>query len=371
VLGTWVLGSPFFSLNAAISPTRRQTQRVPDCTSQRFTTQSSTYVTSRSHHHVPVYPSTMVDQRTVNWTSTGSPVARYLHGLNIDEPLAMLRSSVTSYYEADGLGSITSLSNSSGSIANTYSYNSFGNLTASTGSLTNPFQFTAREHDESGLYFYRARYYDPSSGRFLSEDPIGLAGGDVNSYNYAASSPTNFVDPSGLDYTTSKSAVGPAVYVNASITMYGEGASARLAEKWQKWITETWNNNPGFGKCRVFFNVQVIADPRATSWRNAMSDPNFPGANNYIYVPAGSPSDLGNPHINFTRPWSFSTGIIPSGTLSFTVSHEFGHLLHLLDSKFGGRNINPLRPSDDIMNEGFVVSQYDINRIIGNQCGCE
>src|SRR5262249_51657550 len=109
--------------------------------------------------------------------SSGTAVARYAQRLNIDEPLAMLRSSATSYYEADGLGSVTSLSNSSGSIANSYTYDSFGNLNASSGSLVNPFQFTAREFDsESALYFYRARYYDPGTGRFLSEDPLRFAG---------------------------------------------------------------------------------------------------------------------------------------------------------------------------------------------------
>jgi len=67
--------------------------------------------------------------------SSGTVVARYEDTQNIDEPLAMLRSSATSYYHADGLGSVTSLSNSSGSIANTYTYDSYGKLTASTGSL--------------------------------------------------------------------------------------------------------------------------------------------------------------------------------------------------------------------------------------------
>jgi uncharacterized protein RhaS with RHS repeats len=93
--------------------------------------------------------------------SAGAAVARYSQGLNIDEPLAMLRSSATSYYNADGMGSITSLGSAAGSLAQTYTFDSFGKQTGSTGSLTNPFQYTARESDsETGLYYYRARYYE-------------------------------------------------------------------------------------------------------------------------------------------------------------------------------------------------------------------
>ncbi len=111
--------------------------------------------------------------------SSGTAVARYAQGLNIDEPLAMLRSSTTSYYQADGLGSVTSLSNTSGAIANSYTYDSFGKQTASTGSVVNPFRYTARESDtETGLYYYRARYYDQNIGRFLTEDPLKFNAGD-------------------------------------------------------------------------------------------------------------------------------------------------------------------------------------------------
>lgn len=130
--------------------------------------------------------------------ANGAVLARYTQRLGIDEPLAELRSSTTSYYDADGLGSITSLSSSAGALANTYTYDSFGKLTASTGTITNPFQYTARELDsQTGIYEYRARYYDQSVGRFISEDPIQFKGG-IDFYAYVMNSPTNRTDPTGL-----------------------------------------------------------------------------------------------------------------------------------------------------------------------------
>ncbi len=130
--------------------------------------------------------------------ASGGVVARYSQGFNFDEPLAMLRSSTTSYYEQDGLGSVTSLSNTAGALAQTYTFDSFGNQTASSGSLTNSFRYTGRELDtETNLYFYRARYFDPAAGRFLSEDPIGFEIGP-NFYAYVANDPIGQTDPSGL-----------------------------------------------------------------------------------------------------------------------------------------------------------------------------
>lgn len=89
--------------------------------------------------------------------ASGSAVARYTQTENTDEPLAMLRSSVTSYYQQDGLGTVTSLSNVSGALAQTYTFDSFGKQTAFSGPLTNWFQYIARESDpETSLYYYRA-----------------------------------------------------------------------------------------------------------------------------------------------------------------------------------------------------------------------
>ena len=130
--------------------------------------------------------------------SSGAVVARYQAGENVDEPLAMLRSGTTSFYHADGLGSVTSLSNSAGALAQTYTFDSFGKQTGSSGSLTNPFQYTAREFDpETNLYFYRARYYDPTVGHFLGEDPV-RSPVKPNRYSYVRNSPLNRIDSSGM-----------------------------------------------------------------------------------------------------------------------------------------------------------------------------
>jgi RHS repeat-associated protein len=130
--------------------------------------------------------------------SSGTAVARYTQGETVDEPLAMLRGGTTSFYDQDGLSSVTSLSNSAGALAQTYTYDSFGNTTASSGSLVNPFRFTAREFDsETSIQFSRARYYDPSIGRFTSEDPIRWKGG-IDFYSYVSNEATTFTDAFGL-----------------------------------------------------------------------------------------------------------------------------------------------------------------------------
>ena len=130
--------------------------------------------------------------------NSGSTLTRYTQSDAIDQPLAILRGGATSYYHGDGLGSITSLTSTAGSLANTYSYDSFGKLSASTGGVNNPFQYTGRDNDtENGLRYYRARYYDPNVGRFLSEDPMRWTGG-LDFYAYATNNPLTWTDPFGL-----------------------------------------------------------------------------------------------------------------------------------------------------------------------------
>src|SRR5437899_3611422 len=139
------------------------------------------YKSSNSGTSIYAYDGETLIEET---NASGAAVARYAESFPTDEPLAELRSSTTSYYEQDGLGSVTWLSNGAGALAQTYSFDSFGNQTATSGSLTNPLRYAGREFDtESNLYYMRARYFDPSTGRFLSEAPIEFAGGN-NFYPY-------------------------------------------------------------------------------------------------------------------------------------------------------------------------------------------
>ena len=100
-------------------------------------------------------------------------------------------------YLTDALGSTAALTDSNGNSDVQYSYGPYGSLSV-TGSTTNSYDYTGRESDGLGLHYYRARYYNPTTGRFLSEDPAGFAGSGPNLYEYAGDDPIDRNDPSGL-----------------------------------------------------------------------------------------------------------------------------------------------------------------------------
>ncbi len=139
--------------------------------------------------------------------ATGTWQSRFTHGLGVDEPLEIRQQSVPLYYHADGLGSIAAVTNASRAVAASYTYDSFGRWSVQMQIVTSPYGFTGREFDNAngatpgpGLYYYRARYYDPSVGRFLSQDPIRFEA-DSNFYRFVSNSPQNWVDLFGLDVT--------------------------------------------------------------------------------------------------------------------------------------------------------------------------
>jgi RHS repeat-associated protein len=125
---------------------------------------------------------------------TGTSSASYLRALTIDEPLSR---GTGEFYLADALGSVVGLTDSDGAPGARYTYAPFGG-TVIDGVSENLLQFTGRENDEIGVYYYRARYYHPGLHRFVSSDPMGIGAGDTNLYAYVRNRPTGFVDPLGL-----------------------------------------------------------------------------------------------------------------------------------------------------------------------------
>ena len=126
---------------------------------------------------------------------TGGATANLLRGGGIDELLAQTESGATRYPLLDALGSTIATADAGGVVVDHLQYEPFGRsagaITASTSA-----GYTGRERDEDELYYYRARYYNPAVGRFLSEDPLGLEAG-LNSYAYADDDPVNMRDPTG------------------------------------------------------------------------------------------------------------------------------------------------------------------------------
>ena len=144
---------------------------------------------------------------------------QYTHGPAVDDPVLMRDSTgKVSYFHADGLGSVVAATDTSNAVTSSARYDAWGNTIASSGSALR-YGYTGREPEVAGLIYYRARWYDPSIGRFTQRDPIGLAGG-VNQFAYVRGNPVNFTDPTGLraDLTYFNSTKDPIAFKGAMNT---------------------------------------------------------------------------------------------------------------------------------------------------------
>ena len=124
-----------------------------------------------------------------------TPAATLLSG-SVDEVFLRTDASGSQNFLLDGLGSTVALADAGGALQTRYTYEPFGG-TAATGGGSSSYQFTGRENDGTGLYYYWARYYSPKLQRFISEDPLDFAGGGFNHYAYVNNDPLNAKDPSG------------------------------------------------------------------------------------------------------------------------------------------------------------------------------
>jgi RHS repeat-associated protein len=139
------------------------------------------------------------DQVIAEYDGNNNLLRKYIYGPGIDQPVCMIdvADAKTYYYHYDALGSVVALSDGSGNTVKTYEYSVYGEVSASDANIPNPYMFTGRRYDlEIGLYYYRARYYNPYMGRFLQTDPVGYKS-SMNLYAYCKNNPLNYVDPLG------------------------------------------------------------------------------------------------------------------------------------------------------------------------------
>ena len=143
----------------------------------------------------------------VDFDASGSEAARYLQGDDYDFLLARWRpQDGLAWYLVDQLGTVRDVTDGAGlTVVNHIEYDAFGQvLSQSNAAAGDRFLFTGREYEpELALYYYRARYYDPQTGRFISQDPISFDSGDYNLYRYVANDPITSRDPLGLATTVS------------------------------------------------------------------------------------------------------------------------------------------------------------------------
>lgn len=170
----------------------------------------------------------------------GGPVTRYVSDVNGSLPITIddgarkyvwghglaynVAGSTTEVYHSDRLGSVRAISDGTGAVVATLRTDEFGIPTASTGISSQPFRFTGEPVDASGLTFLRARYYDPTLGRFATRDNwpgIRSSSASLNRFAYAQSNPATYRDPSGrcIQFVVASTLGGPTVIVGATVSL--------------------------------------------------------------------------------------------------------------------------------------------------------
>ncbi|MCC6540562.1 MAG: VCBS repeat-containing protein [Bryobacterales bacterium] len=244
----------------------------------------------------------------LTFDSTGNLESRRLYNRGLDSILADEVAGQTRWYFTDHLGTVRDLRSTAGTSLGHFTYDSFGRLLGSSGTVDNEFRLTGREFSSAtGLTFLRARYYDSQTGRFISEDPAGYVSGSLSLYDYAQNSPLSLFDPSGRTTFSEYS-------INARIAAFQEKAIECLG-------TAVFG---AIGEAGVYLLF------------NASGLPIYPGGSSNVY--AGQTKDFA---VRFAQHGATKNFV---ETRSFAVAKEilddpkkFRTLEQLLINAFGGK----------------------------------
>jgi len=173
----------------------------------------------------------------------------YVHGAGL---LAAITPAGDLYcYHYDGVGNTVAITDASETVVNSYDYSPFGMILTESEIFAQPFKFVGKlgvMAESNGFYYMRARYYDPVVGRFISEDPLGFDGGDVNLYVYGSNNPLLVVDPFGLESNNSWATYGANGVITGEIgieanpaidpieIVVGAGAARRLYQEGSEFV---------------------------------------------------------------------------------------------------------------------------------------
>ena len=236
-------------------------------------------------------------------SAAGAATANLLTGLGVDQYFArtLVSGGVRRSFAHDALGSTLALLDDSGAAQTQYVYEPYGAMSlVAPSSDTNAFQFTGRENDGTGLFAYRARYYAPSWGRFISEDPLmggGYPAGSVlalinpqglNGYVYGFDSPVNYTDPTGenpaqtaadmwREYRRMRRAntIGADKYFHCLASCQGardgflSRSTAELIGEGREWFDQYIKGDPG----------SACDEDRAANWQGLLGDRSSPCRN--------------------------------------------------------------------------------------------
>jgi RHS repeat-associated protein len=256
------------------------------------------------------------------------------------------------------------VSNATGGTDATQRFDAWGNKIGSTG--TNPvpvYGYTGREPDDPGpttpgLIYYRARYYDPTLGRFIQRDPIGLKGG-INFYAYVANNPVNLRDPSGNEISFKW--VGDTLQITLTIAYMGPGITPAIQKKWDDAIQDAWSGKFAVFNTKMIVQSIIVKDP--------MVDPMMDVPVGYaryhrVFVPEGESSADGD---RSTASLGGTTGRWLSRDPGSTAAHEVGHFLGLDDTYVEFRGADAFDPGHysyaPMGRQGHIMAEPWIGRV--------